>query len=81
VVKLLVQKGEPFTPLNCEKQMSTFQNLLHVATEHNKKEIAVHLLDTLGLRTQPLAHTNTQFSNHQSRLLALAARENHFKII
>ncbi len=28
-----------------------------------------------------MAHTNTQFFNHQSRLLALAARENHFKII
>jgi hypothetical protein len=54
-VKLLVEKGKPFTPLNCEKQMSMFQNLLHVATEHNKKDIAVHLLDTLGLRTEPFA--------------------------
>jgi ankyrin repeat protein len=81
VVKLLVEKGEPFTPLNCEKQMSMFENLLHVATEHNKKEIAVHLLDTLGLRTQPLACTITQFSSHQSALLAIAARENYSKII
>ncbi|CAK9878935.1 unnamed protein product [Sphagnum jensenii] len=81
VVKLLVEKGEPFTPLNCEKQMSMFENLLHVATEHNKKEIAVHLLDTLGLRTQPFARTGTPFSSHQSKLLALAARENFSKIV
>ncbi len=61
--------------------MSMFQNLLHVATEHNKKEIAVHLLDTLGLRTQPFARTSTPFSSHQSKLLAIAARENYSKII
>ncbi|CAM6022860.1 unnamed protein product [Sphagnum balticum] len=47
VVKLLLEKGEPFTRLNYEKQMSKFENLLHVATEHNEEEIAVHLLDTL----------------------------------
>ncbi|CAK9275421.1 unnamed protein product [Sphagnum jensenii] len=81
VVKLLVEKGEPFTPLNCEKQMSMFENLLHVATEHNEEEIAVHLLDTLGLKTQVLARTITQSSSHRSVLLAVAARENHFKII
>jgi ankyrin repeat protein len=81
VVKVLLEKGEPFTPLNYEKQMSMFENLLHVATEHNKKEIAVHLLDTLGLRTQFLACTITQSSSHRSVLLAVAARENHFKII
>jgi ankyrin repeat protein len=66
VVKLLLEKGEPFTPLNYEKQMSMFENLLHVATEHNKQEIAVHLLDTLGLKAEPLAQTSTQCSNHQS---------------
>jgi ankyrin repeat protein len=81
VVKLLVEKGEPFTPLNCEKQMSMFQNLLHVATEQNNKEIAVHLLYTLGLRTQPFARTSHPFSSHQSMLLAIAARENYSKII
>ncbi|KAH8960313.1 hypothetical protein BDL97_06G126000 [Sphagnum fallax] len=81
VVKLLVEKGEPFTPLNCEKQMSMFENLLHVATEHNEEEIAVHLLDTLGLKTQVLARTITQSSSPRSVLLAVAARENHFKII
>jgi ankyrin repeat protein len=81
VVKLLLEKGEPFTPLNYEKQMSMFENLLHVATEHKKKEIAVELLDTLGLKAEPLARTSTQFSSHQSKLLAIAARENYFKII
>jgi ankyrin repeat protein len=81
VVKLLLEKGEPFTALNYEKQMSMFENLLHVATEHDKKEIAVHLLDTLGLRTQPFARTSTPFSSHQSQLLAIAARENYSKII
>ncbi|CAK9230835.1 unnamed protein product [Sphagnum troendelagicum] len=81
VVKLLVEKGEPFTPLNCEKQMSMFENLLHVATEHNEEEIAVHLLDTLCLKTQVLARTITRSSSHRSVLLAVAARENHFKII
>ncbi|KAH9560938.1 hypothetical protein CY35_06G135500 [Sphagnum magellanicum] len=81
VVKLLLEKGEPFTPLNYDKQMSMFENLLHVATEHNQEEIAVDLLDTLGLRTQPFARTSTQFSSHQSKLLAIAARENYFKSI
>ncbi|CAK9275452.1 unnamed protein product, partial [Sphagnum jensenii] len=81
VVKLLLEKGEPFTPLNYEKQMSMFENLLDVATEHNKKEIAVHLLDTLGLRTQLFPRTSTPFSSHQSKLLAIAARENYSKII
>jgi len=81
VVKLLLEKGEPFTPVNYEKQMSMFENLLHVATEHNKKEIAVYLLDTLGLRTQLLARTITQSSSHRSVLLAVAARANCFKII
>jgi len=81
VVKLLVEKGEPFTPLNCEKQMSMFENLVHVATEHNKKQIAVHLLDTLGLRAEPLARNSTQSSSHQSMLLAVTATKNYFKII
>jgi ankyrin repeat protein len=81
VVKLLLEKGEPFPPLNYEKQMSMFENLPHVATEHNKREIGVHLLDTLGLRTQLLARTITQSSSHRSVLLAVAARENPFKII
>jgi ankyrin repeat protein len=81
VVKLLLEEGEPFTLLNCDKQMTTLENLLHVAIQHGYTEIAVFLLNTLGLRTQPLTHTNTQFSNHQSRLLDLAARENRFKII
>jgi ankyrin repeat protein len=98
VVKLLVEKGEPFTPLNCKNQVSMFENLLRVATEHNKKEIALYLLDmlclrtqpfartstpvyTLGLKAEPLAQTSTQCSNHQSKLLAIAASENYFKII
>jgi ankyrin repeat protein len=81
VVKLLLEKGEPFTPLNYEKQMSMFENLLHVATEHNKQQIAVHLLDTLGLKAEPLAPTSTQCSNHHSKLIAIAAWENYFKII
>jgi ankyrin repeat protein len=81
VGKLLVEKGEPFTSLNCEKQMSMFENLLHMATEHNKKEIAVELLDTLGLKAEPLAPTSTQCSNHHSKLIAIAASENYFKII
>jgi ankyrin repeat protein len=79
VLKLLLEEGEPFTLLNCDKQMTTLENLLHVAIQHGYTEIAVFLLNTLGLRTQPLAHTSTQFFNHQSRLLALAARENHSK--
>jgi ankyrin repeat protein len=54
VVKLLLEKGEPFTSFNYEKQMNMFENLLHVATEHNKQEIAVELLDTLGLKAEPL---------------------------
>jgi len=81
VVKLLLEKGEPVTLLNCKTQVSMFQNLLSVATEHHKKEIAVELLDTLGLRTQPLACTKTQFSSHQSVLLAIAASRNYSKII
>ncbi len=81
VVKLLLEKGEPFTLLNCDKQMNMFEILLRLVTEHDKKEIAVHLLDTLGLRTQLLARTITQSSSHRSALLAVAARENHFKII
>jgi len=81
VLKLSLEKGEPFTLLNCDKQMNMFEILLRLVTEHDKKEIAVHLLDTLGLRTQPLARTITQFSSHQSALLAVAARDNHFKIM
>jgi ankyrin repeat protein len=81
VVKLLVEKGEPFTPLNCKNQMSMFENLLHVATRHNKKEIALNLLDTLCLRTQPFARTSSPLSSDQSKLLAIAARENYSKII
>ncbi len=81
VLKLFLEKGEPFTPLNCKKQLSMCENLLHVATEPNKSEIAVHLLDTLGLSTQRFARTSTQFSSHLSKLLAIAARENYFKII
>jgi ankyrin repeat protein len=81
VVKLLVEESKPFTRLNCQEQMSMFENLLHVATEHNKKEIAVHLLYTLGLRTRPFAQTSTPSSNHQSQLLAIAARDNYSKII
>jgi len=52
-----------------------------VATEHNKKEIAVPLLQILGLRTQPFARTSTPFSSHQSELLAIAASTNYSKII
>ncbi len=81
VVKLLLEKGEQLTALNLEKQMSMFENFLHVATEHKQNEIAIHLLHTFGLRTQPLVRTITQSSSHQSALLAVAARENHFKII
>ncbi|KAH9560916.1 hypothetical protein CY35_06G133300 [Sphagnum magellanicum] len=81
VVKLLLEKGEPFTPLNYKKQMRMFENLLHVATEHKKEVIAIHLLDTLGLRTQPFAQTSTQFPSHQSMLLAIAASDNYFRII
>ncbi|CAM6047119.1 unnamed protein product, partial [Sphagnum compactum] len=81
VVKLLVEKGEPFTPLNCEKQMSIFEDLLSVATEHNKKEIAVQLLQILGLRTQTFAQTSIQSSSHESVLLAVAASKNYFTII
>ncbi|CAK9230866.1 unnamed protein product [Sphagnum troendelagicum] len=81
VVKLLVEKVEPFTSLNCEKQISMFENLLHMAKEHNKKEIAVYLLDTLGLRTQPLVRTITQSSSHESMLLAVAASKNYVTII
>ncbi|KAH9560915.1 hypothetical protein CY35_06G133200 [Sphagnum magellanicum] len=81
VVKLLVGKAKPFELENYEEQMRMFENLLHVATEHNKKEIAVELLDTLGSKAEPLAQTSTQSSKHQSKLLAIAARENYFKII
>ncbi|KAH8960380.1 hypothetical protein BDL97_06G129100 [Sphagnum fallax] len=81
VAKLLVEEAKPFRLDNYKQQMSMFENLLSVATEHNEEEVAVHLLDTLGLRTQPLARTSTQFSSHQSQLLAIAARENYFQII
>jgi ankyrin repeat protein len=81
VVKLLVVKAEPFKLDNSKEQMRMLENLLHVATEHNKKEIAVELLDTLGLKAETLAPTSTQFPSHQSKLLAIAARENYFKII
>jgi ankyrin repeat protein len=81
VVKLLVEEAKPFQLHNHKQQMSMFENLLHVATEHNEEEIAVRLLDTLGLRTQPFARTSIQFPNHRSKLLAIAASENYFKII
>jgi ankyrin repeat protein len=81
VVKLLVEEAKPFQLDNHKQQMSMFENLLSVATEHNQKEIAVQLLRILGLRTQPLVCTITQSSSHQSELLAIAARENYSKII
>ncbi|CAK9230070.1 unnamed protein product [Sphagnum troendelagicum] len=81
VVKLLVAKAEPFKLDNNKEQMHMLENLLSVATEHNKKDIAVHLLDTLGLKAETLAQTSTEFSSPQSKLLAIAASENYFKII
>jgi len=81
VVKLLVEKAKPFQLDNLKQPMSMFENLLHVATEHNKKEIALNLLDTLCLRTQPFARTSTPLSSDHSKLLAIAARENYSKII
>ncbi|KAH8960378.1 hypothetical protein BDL97_06G128900 [Sphagnum fallax] len=81
VVKLLVVKAEPFNLDNYKEQMRMLENLIRVPTEHNKKEIAVHLLDTLGLKAETLAQTSTQSPSHQSKLLAIAASENYFKII
>ncbi len=81
MVKLLVEEAKPFQLDNHKQQMSMFENLLSVATEHNKKEIAVELLDTLGSKAEPLVQTSTQSSNHQSKLLAIAASPNYFKII
>jgi ankyrin repeat protein len=81
VVKLLVVKAEPFKLDNSKEQMRMLENLLHVATEHKQNEIAVELLDTLGLKAETLAPTSTQFPSHQSKLLAIAARENYFEII
>jgi len=81
VVKLLVEEAKPFQLDNHKQQMRMFENLLSVATEHNKKAIAVHLLQILGLRTQTFAQTSTQSSSHESMLLAVAARENYFQII
>ncbi|KAH9560931.1 hypothetical protein CY35_06G134800 [Sphagnum magellanicum] len=81
VVKLLVEEAKPFQLDNHKQQMSMFENLLSVATQHNKKEIAVQLLQILGLRTQTIAPTSTQYSSHESILLAVAAQENYFKII
>jgi ankyrin repeat protein len=80
VVKLLVGKAEQFKLDNYKEQMSMFENLLNVATEHNKKEIAVELLDTLGLKAEQLAQTRIECST-QSKLIAIAAQENYFKII
>jgi ankyrin repeat protein len=81
VVKLLVEKAEPFNLDNYKEQMRMLENLLRVATEHNKKEIALQLLDTLGLKAETLAQTSTQSPSHQSKLLAIAASENYFKTI
>ncbi len=81
VVKLLVEEAKPFQLDNHEQQMSMFENLLSVATQHNKKEIAVQLLQILGLRTQAFAQTSTQSPSHESILLAVAASNNNFTII
>jgi ankyrin repeat protein len=81
VVKLLVEEAKPFQLHNHKQQMSMFENLLSVATEHNKKEIAVQLLQILGLRTQAFAQTSTQSSSRESMLLAVAASNNYFTII
>ncbi|KAH9560919.1 hypothetical protein CY35_06G133600 [Sphagnum magellanicum] len=81
VVKLLVEEAKPFQLDNHKQQMSMFENLLSVATEHNKKEIAVQLLQILGLRTQTFAQTSTESSSHESMLLAVAASKNYFTII
>ncbi|KAH9560937.1 hypothetical protein CY35_06G135400 [Sphagnum magellanicum] len=81
VVKLLVEKAKPFQLDNHKQQMSMFENLLSVATEHNKNEIALQLLQILGLRTQTFAQTSTQPSSHESMLLAVAASKNYFTII
>ncbi|KAH9560929.1 hypothetical protein CY35_06G134600 [Sphagnum magellanicum] len=70
VLKLLVEEAKPFQLDNHKQQM-----------KHNKKEIAVPLLQILGLRTQPFARTSTPFSSHQSELLAIAASTNYSKII
>ncbi len=59
-------------------QIGKFENLLHLATKH---EIAIHLLNTLGLRMETSTDTTTNFSCNQSRLLTTAAQNNHFKII
>ncbi|KAH9560934.1 hypothetical protein CY35_06G135100 [Sphagnum magellanicum] len=81
VVKLLVEEAKPFQLDNHKQQMSMFENLLSVATEHHQKKIAVELLDTLGSKAEPLAQTSAQSSSPQSMLLAIAARENFYKII
>jgi ankyrin repeat protein len=81
VVKLLVEEAKPFQLDNHEQQMSMFENLLSVATQHNKKEIEVQLLQILGSRTQAFAQTSTQSPSHESILLAVAASNNNFTII
>jgi ankyrin repeat protein len=81
IVKLSVEEAKPFQLHNHKEQMSMFENLLSVATEHNKKEIAVQLLQILGLRTQTFAQTRTQSSSHESMLLAVAASNNYFTIV
>jgi ankyrin repeat protein len=78
VVKLLLDKGEQRIGFNYTIQIGIFENLLHLATKH---EIAIHLLNTLGLRLETSTDTTRNFSCNQSRLLTSAAQNNHFKII
>ncbi len=78
MVKLLFNKGEQRTGFNYNIQIGKFENLLLLATKH---DIAVHLLYTLGSRMETSTDTTTNFSCNQSRLLASAAQNNHFKII
>jgi ankyrin repeat protein len=78
VVKLLLDKGEQRAGFDYNIQLGKFEKLLHLATKH---EIAIHLLNTLGSRMETSIDTTTNFSYNLSRLLTLAAQNNHFKII
>ncbi|CAK9217047.1 unnamed protein product [Sphagnum troendelagicum] len=86
VAEMLLGKGNPFATLDYHGQCGVFEGLLHLATEHEEKTIAIQLLNTLGSRMNDFPDRSTKFTGNQSlsdqsRLLASAAVSNHFEII
>ncbi|CAK9218970.1 unnamed protein product [Sphagnum troendelagicum] len=86
VAELLLEKGNPFATLDYGRQCGVFEGLLHLATKHEEKTIAIQLLNKLDSRMNDFADRSTEFPGNQSlsdqsRLLASAAVSNHFEII